>query len=296
MTVQGGYRTPWDYSSLPSLDHYFEYLGKYLGHGGHVRVTPYIGLAYYDGAEDGVYTTSLGSFNLASGNYPNLYNNNLEAGNYIEANPIVLGDNVTSTHELVIRANPSGTTFPHCQVDGTFVQGGPTFSWNPEHIFFDLENNHLVQPQSLVSGVGATVTPTASATPQEVALLSQFGKVFYYKIELGLAEPNTFYETLYISAYEISNVDRSSFNFSSIGYQDQPFMGDLYFHSLSNEIVVDMITVFNLRATTGLNIHLTHPDNNPPPSNTYLDVNNKPWYFSTHFAGREPGLSLYIYN
>src|SRR5690606_37554031 len=86
------------------------------------------------------------------------------------------------------------------------VQGGPTFLWNPAGIFFNLMLNDLVQPQALV-GIGTAVTPTASATLEERNLLARFGKVFYYKIEIGGDDPNVYFDTVYISALEITQAD-----------------------------------------------------------------------------------------
>jgi len=128
MTSVGDYETPWDFNILPVVNHYFEYL-RWDDDSPYIRVTPYIGLAYYDGADDGTYNTPAGAFNLAAGGYPNLYNNGLEAGNYIEANPIILGVNTYSTHELAIMPN---ATFPndHCQVQGADIN-----PYNPEGVF-----------------------------------------------------------------------------------------------------------------------------------------------------------------
>ena len=71
-------------------------------------VTSYIGLAYYDGDNNGVYNAPTGSFNLASGAYPNLFTNGEEYGNYIQANPIVLASPMLTdgwyTHELAIQS------------------------------------------------------------------------------------------------------------------------------------------------------------------------------------------------
>ena len=271
-----GYKSPWDINSLNYVQYYFN---CYLSWDNiYVRVTPYIGLAYYDGADDGTYNTPAGAFNLAAGGYPSLYNNGLEAGNYIEANPIILGVNTYSTHELAIMPNAA---FPndHCQVQGADIN-----PYNPEGVFFDLIDNHFVQPQVLVPG--DAVTPASSATPQERDLLAQFGKVFYYKIEIGDG-PSSYYDTVYISAFEIDQLLLTpANNFFNIGYTDQPFGGDLYFHTGSNEIVVDMPTTL----PSGLNMHLNYPS-----SQVYVDSTGRDWYFDSHFNGRISGLSLYIY-
>ena len=67
-------------------------------YGVYVRITPYIGLAYFDGADDGTYHTPTGAFNLTSGAYPNLYSGSSEYGNYVQANPIVLANLQQTPH------------------------------------------------------------------------------------------------------------------------------------------------------------------------------------------------------
>ena len=67
-------------------------------YGVYVRITPYIGLAYFDGADDGTYNTPTGAFNLTSGAYPNLYTGSSEYGNYVQANPIVLANLQQTPH------------------------------------------------------------------------------------------------------------------------------------------------------------------------------------------------------
>ena len=63
----------------------------------YIRITPYIGLAYFDGADDGTYNTPTGSFNLTTALYPNIYNGVSEYGNYVQANPIVLANHSGDT-------------------------------------------------------------------------------------------------------------------------------------------------------------------------------------------------------
>src|SRR5690606_15245146 len=66
-----GYESSCDISSLNYVQYYFN---CYLSWDNiYVRVTPYIGLAYYDGADDGIYNPVPGvTYNLAAG-YPNLH-------------------------------------------------------------------------------------------------------------------------------------------------------------------------------------------------------------------------------
>lgn len=103
------YKSPWNIDSLRSVHYSFD-SNVVNWENIYVRVTPYIGLAYYDGDDDGIYNTPTGSFNLAAGNYPNLFALNKEYGNYVQANPIVLGSQMQTgingwyTHELTIQS------------------------------------------------------------------------------------------------------------------------------------------------------------------------------------------------
>lgn len=105
----GAYKSPWNIDSLRLVGYNFD-SNVANWDGVYVRITPYIGLAYYDGANDGVYNTPIGSFNLTGGGYPNLFPNGEEYGNYIQANPIVLASQMLTgvggwyTHELTIQS------------------------------------------------------------------------------------------------------------------------------------------------------------------------------------------------
>ncbi len=54
----------------------------------HFEITPQIGLAYYDGMDDGNYNPSIGSFNLVT-DYPALYSGGKEYLNLIEGKTII---------------------------------------------------------------------------------------------------------------------------------------------------------------------------------------------------------------
>lgn len=197
-----------------------------------VRVTPYIGLAYWDGGDDGIYDTPGGVYNLASGMYPNLYNGGNEYGNYIPANPIVLntwGAGGPHTEELIIIGGG------HCPIFTAW-----TYTYNPYTIFFDVMNNHVVQP----SAHAGPLTPPlpAAATFQEAQLLNQYGKVMYYKVEFGFnATPNVFTETVYVLALEVDDVNTPDWSNLSI---TDTFGGDLFYSTTgSEEIVVDLSSV-----------------------------------------------------
>src|SRR5690606_25342354 len=98
---------------------------------------PYIGIGYYDGANDGIFTTPLATHNLNSGAYPNLFANNEEYGNYIQGNPIVLASPMITggswyTHELYIQSNEN-----HCPI-GSVPIG---YNYNLYAIDFNVVNN-----------------------------------------------------------------------------------------------------------------------------------------------------------
>src|SRR5690606_24905276 len=114
-------------------------------------VRAYIGLAYYDGANNGTFndlaSTGL-NFNLTiSGQYPNLYANNQEIGNLI---PSVW---ITGQPELIFAADGP---FSHCPV----LNGNVGTNTTPPQYF---------------------ALPTA--TTAERQLLASYGKVFFYEIE-----------------------------------------------------------------------------------------------------------------
>lgn len=121
-----------------------------------LEFTAYIGLAYFDDTDDGLYRDPDQGFalvaDLTNGNYPNLYQNNQEIGNLIAAVPIVLDGTTLIESELTIGENGN-----HCP-----VTGGGLMPWNPNNEFFDIASN--------------------GATSQEVQLLAAYGKVFFYKV------------------------------------------------------------------------------------------------------------------
>jgi len=230
-TIAGNYNSPWDINNLNYVQYYFN---CYLSWDNiYVRVTPYIGLAYYDGGNDGVYNPVPGvTYNLTAGGYPNLHTpDNIEYGNYIAANPIVLEVNNDSAHELAIFSDwvTQGLN-DHCPVMPSVYQY--PFNWQP--VYFDLVNNQKVQP---VSVGDPDITPAPpQATAQEVQLLKDYGKVMYYKVEFGLGK-NNYTDTVYVLALEDESGDALPYSLSIT----DTFDNDLYFHNGagSMEIVVD---------------------------------------------------------
>ena len=126
-----------------------------------MRITPYIGLAYYDGNEDNWFTDISTTpptpiANLANGNYPHLFASGKEAGNMIIGEPFeMLGDGTPGENEAAV-----GGATDYLPLDfSTFGLG-----YNPKHKRFN-------------------IMPTG-ATMDEYALLAEYGKVFYYYVEL----------------------------------------------------------------------------------------------------------------
>jgi hypothetical protein len=124
-----------------------------------LHITPYVGLAYFDGSNDGIYTdlnTSLVT-NFLTGNYPNLYDNN----------------------------NPLG--FP--QEVGALIKADP-IKINPlESLRFEHDSEHL--PSTGLSFMGGPQIPTTGfmftngqVNGLEETLLREFGKVFFYGVEV----------------------------------------------------------------------------------------------------------------
>lgn len=249
LTVAGGYTSPWFNNTIPVQYHLDS--GAANQDGVVVRVTPYIGLAYYDGADDGVYNTPTNSFNIAGGAYPNLYANGREYGSYVQGNPIVLANTPNwYTHELFIQSKED-----HCPLINIPV----TLNTNLYGIGFDIVNNDIIQP---AAHIGATLTPPPPAgTLAEEDLLKQYGKVFYYKVEYG---PDEFSfapdDTYYVFALEADPQNDAPGEWdvipdpsSTSGFlEDTPFGGRLYYHiggvsgPATNEIVVDKTQVIGI--------------------------------------------------
>jgi hypothetical protein len=244
--VDDYYKSPWNIDSLRRVIYMFD--SNFVNNNDvYVRVTPYIGLAYYDGANDGIYNTPTGTYNLNSGAYPNLTANGEEYGNYIQANPIVLASPSINqkimgrnwyTHELMIQS-----TELHCPL-GSVPIG---YNYNLYAINFNVRHNQVIQPTAHLGG--ATITPAPPiATTAEEFLLGRYGKVFYYKIEYGI-RPDLYYnEAFYTLALEADITTHTTLwhSLPKVGsgiLKDTPFNSDLYYYNNggtgSKEIVVD---------------------------------------------------------
>jgi|SRR5690554_114313 len=181
--------------------------------------TPYIGLAYYDGHDDGLYHDNMGvvaDFN--TGLYPNLYANGHEIGNFIPANSIVMNNYGMGDMDFAIT---SSTT--HCPVfDGNagVSNGGQYFAINP-----------------------------ALANPMEQRLLADYGKVFFYKydifhpsnpavvIQSGYVMPLCD-ETLSLDWYPLTDVPLVGTQIS-VNIPGKAIPVDLYYHQQYREIIIE---------------------------------------------------------
>lgn len=126
-----------------------------------------MGLAYYDGIDDGIYDDpyiakhNAGNgfvANLNNGNYPTLFANNQEVGNLVPAEVIELDGSSLDESELTIASDPS----------------------TPEHLLANAGNKHL-------SGYNNNneVFRFSGLTTQEEDLLRDYGKVFYYEVHVS---------------------------------------------------------------------------------------------------------------
>jgi len=152
------YFSPWDIWFRTSVSPSYTYTNM-EGDGSSpfvIEIVPYLGLAYYDDINDGLYRDPAQGnaliADLTSGAYPNLYKNGNEIGNLIRAERIRLDGTSVQNSEVSI-----GSTIDHCPV----FQGNVNTGYNPLNRFLNL---------------------SFSATPQEISLLSQYGKVYFYQV------------------------------------------------------------------------------------------------------------------
>ncbi len=161
--LSGNYLSPWDkdFNTDPSSSPtnptpVFYKFENWTGDWGSphlltLRVTPYVGLAYFDGKDDGDY------YNYNITGLPNLFANGSEIGNFIPASPFDIdgtGIPAGGTVQLDVKSSAD-----HCPV----IQN--TFSiHNPNSIYFD------------ISGIVGTNTV-------EEKLLKDYGKVYFYYLQ-----------------------------------------------------------------------------------------------------------------
>src|SRR5690554_80153 len=192
LTPGGNYLSPWDiwFRNEPLLLGGTPLTPAYTftnGGGSHsspyiVYAYAYVGLAYYDGTNDGQYHDSREAFFnppgliadlTIPGLYPNLWQNGQEVGNFIRVElPIKLDGSYLIGSECAI------TSFTdHLPIDsGSIDTGGfPVGAVNPLGQFFDLANYSV-------------------ATLDEQLLLQEYGKVFYYEVIIVDAWSNTLFQ------------------------------------------------------------------------------------------------------
>lgn len=151
VVVADEYYSPYDSTIAGSPIQYFIHNNSPLI----IELTPMIGLAYFDGMDNGLYNHSSFSspIDLSNGDYPNLYNRGTEYLNLIQGEPILVGAN----------GHLSGAPFHHCPL---INMGG---------VYFDIS--------------------TSGATSEESALLQDFGKVYYYRFKLIDPSNNLYFNT-----------------------------------------------------------------------------------------------------
>lgn len=154
------------------------------------RVTPYVGLAYYDDVPNGFYSDLHAGFavaNMATPAYSNLYAGGKEVGNFIAGYPLTL---------LGVGAN---------EIDMSIIS----------------DTNHcpIFDGNSGVSNGGRFFNiPPINATSQEKWLLSNYGKVFFYYWEA--LHPVSF--AVVESGYIKQSCDESLVNTSMIDIAGTP--------------------------------------------------------------------------
>lgn len=151
-----------------------------------------------------------------------------------------------------------------------------TWTFNPHGIFFDVQNNNVILPTTVTPLPGVVVPPVPSATTPEAALLRDYGKIMYYKIEFG-HNPVMYTTTRYAICLEVMDFTHSSWNTTVIATD---FLGGELFHNTgSSEIVVNAPQLYS----TNFNVQRQHillpvpggfPDIN---IQTYFDTPNEIW-------------------
>ncbi|HLW41357.1 MAG TPA: hypothetical protein VKY82_03215 [Flavobacterium sp.] len=162
------YASPWDIWFRP--DPLFQ--PNYIVQNGHgdrgsnydLEIFAYIGLAYFDGIDNGTYTDlkTGATFNLASGNYPNLYP---------PSNPHEVGNLVKTVVPLTSQAYPAATS-------GFRLEDEESHLLLPGIPGVTEKNRYPWLSQGQIFDFAGTITP------QEVELLRTYGKVFFYEVNV----------------------------------------------------------------------------------------------------------------
>ena len=168
--VDGGYQSRWDiYMRGGEMVYNYHNATGDWGNPAmlHFRVTPYVGLAYYDEDNtdyqyiDKSTLNSQADFTLPLGTYPNMFDpTGNEIGNFMPASPFTLTGAGIPTYWGTVKLEIF--SMDHCHVIGANTVAN---IYNPNMVFFNIT---------------APPTPYQPSTPQEEELLSQYGKVFFY--------------------------------------------------------------------------------------------------------------------
>jgi|SRR5690554_813099 len=171
-----------------------------------VEVIPYIGLAYYDGDDDGIYNTVSTSFNLATttspgGGYPNLYAGSREYLNLLQ-----------------------GPTL-------TIVPGAPHFYSGDNHC--PVKN-------------GQTFDLTGIGTQDEIDLLADAGKIYYFDVIVRRSGGLIVHQALIKQEFFPQNTPTLLTAFGDWDYlgfivPTTPFVEPFYFNIPSKEIATGTI-------------------------------------------------------
>ncbi len=165
----GNYQSFWDINNR-FREMYYHYQ-NWTGDWGnpamlHFRVTPYVGLAYYDEDNNGNYEDPLSgivaNFNTAPvGMYPNMYDpTGNEIGNFMPAERFTITGAGIPTYWGTVELEVFSTN--HLHVDPATAV---TNIYNPNGVYFNLS---------------APPAPYVSATTQEIDILKEYGKVHFY--------------------------------------------------------------------------------------------------------------------
>src|SRR5690606_19550222 len=222
-TNEDGCPTPWDFGPAPGnqVEYVFTNQTGDLGSPSllTLRATPYVGLAYFDGDNtDGQYLTHAGYTPLTTGMYPHLYAGNNEIGNFIPAAPIIVDGTGIPSYYSSVRLQIQGTNgFHHCPVTPNVLSNA---TQNPAAVYFNLP------------GAGTPVTP------QEIQLLEQYGKVFFYYCEA--IDPAT--NAVVWSNYLMLDCDDTKWTDTTVTANVPVAGSSLFYNTVSAEVVLPNTT------------------------------------------------------
>src|SRR5690554_168190 len=226
-----GYASPWDiWYRIKAQPGYIIKNGYEIGSNYTMTVTPWVGLAYFDGTDDGLYTDpSQGGAVIAdftTGNYPNLYASGHEVGNLVPAEPLKMDGTTLDQSEVAIDSDIN-----HLPV----YPGNLGPGWNPRGLYFKLNTvNNL-----------------------ERVILSQYGKVFFYEVEITETATGISYGS-YILQLENKTLDQ--------GIAEWVPVSDLSSSQVEGNMQGNLIPLYYYYANLGGTNWQHHPISNPDPT------------------------------